>query len=71
MGRITLSGCAMNNRITRDEVEFDPVSPGADMRRDPTHRIKLQSNNVFILLYTYINLTTILVLMIKIKNGKI
>ena len=29
MGRITSSGCARNDRITRDEVECDPVVPGA------------------------------------------
>ena len=29
MGRITLSGCARNDRVTRDEVECDPVAPGA------------------------------------------
>ena len=40
MGQITLSGCARNDRITREEVEYDPVVPGAATRRDPTHQIK-------------------------------
>ena len=39
--RITPSGCARNDRITRDEVECDPVVAGAATRRDPTHQIKL------------------------------
>ena len=34
MDRITSCGCAMNDRITRDEVECDPVVPGAATRRD-------------------------------------
>ena len=57
MGRITSSGCARNDRITRDfvssrvirsflEVSCDPVVPGAPTRRDPTHRIKLLSSRV-------------------------
>ena len=29
MGRMTLSGCARNNLITRDEVQCDPVVSGA------------------------------------------
>ena len=37
MGQITSSGCAMNDRITQDEVESDPAVPGAARRRDPTH----------------------------------
>ena len=36
MGRITSSGCARN-----DEVECDPVVPGAAMRPDQTDQIKL------------------------------
>ena len=31
----------MNDQITRDEVECDPVVPGAATRRDPSHQIKL------------------------------
>ena len=38
MGRITLSGCARNDRITRDEVEFDPVAPGAATHSDRSIR---------------------------------
>ena len=34
MGRITSSGCARNDQITRDEVECDPVVSGAATRRD-------------------------------------
>ena len=41
MDRITSSGCARSDQITRDEVEPDPVAPGAATRRDPTHQIKL------------------------------
>ena len=41
MGRIMSSGCPRNHRITIDEVECDPVVPGAATRRDPTHQIKL------------------------------
>ena len=41
MGKITSSGSARNDRITRDEVECDPVVPGAATRRDPTHQNKL------------------------------
>ena len=32
MDRITSSGCARNDCITRDEVECDPVVPGAATR---------------------------------------
>ena len=35
MGRITSSGCARNDRITRDFVQCDTVVPGAATRRDP------------------------------------
>ena len=31
-----------------DHVECDPVVPDAATRRDPTHQIKLQSNNVYL-----------------------
>ena len=41
MGRITSSGCARNDQITRDKVECDPVVPGAATRHEPTHQIKL------------------------------
>ena len=37
MGGIMSSGCARNYRITRDDVECDPVVPGTATRRDPTH----------------------------------
>ena len=33
MGRITSSGCARNDRITRDEVVYDPVVPGAELEK--------------------------------------
>ena len=41
MDRITSSGCARNDWITRDEVSCDPVVPSAATRRDPTHQIQL------------------------------
>ena len=41
MGQITSSGSARNDQIIQDEVECDPVVPGAATRRDPNHQINL------------------------------
>ena len=51
MGQITSSVCDRNNCITRDEVECDPVVPGAPMRRDLTHWDKVTKVMMY-LLYT-------------------
>ena len=71
MGRITSSGCVRNDRITRDEVECDPVVPGAATRREPTPSDQVTKVMMF-LLYTDIKLTTTnSILTISARNGKI
>ena len=54
MGRITSSGCARKDRITRDEVECDPVVPGAPTRRDPNPSDQVTKVMMY-LLYAYKN----------------
>ena len=49
MGQITLSGCARNDWITRDEVECDAVVPGAATRRDPSTSDQVTKVMMFLL----------------------
>ena len=66
MGRITSSGCARKDRITRDEVECDLVDPGAATRSDQVTKLMM------FLLYTNIKLTTTnSILTIILRNGEI
>ena len=48
MGRITSSGCARNDRITRDEVECDPVVPGAPTRTKRPNPVAVMFSEEFI-----------------------
>ena len=54
MGRITSSGCTRNDRITRDEVECDPVVPRAAKRSDPTHQIDPSDQVTKVMMFYYI-----------------
>ena len=42
--------------ITLDDVKYDGVVPGTAKRRNPTHQIKLLSNDVFYYIPTKINI---------------
>ena len=48
MCQITSSGCARNDRITKDEIECDPVVLSTATRRDPTYQIKLLKYMMFL-----------------------